>query len=302
MGAIWLNGSTHGFPNVVDVLRAAGVNVVEFEGWRNRSRSSGGFNNLMGILDHHTASQTTPANDLNYMVYGSPDAPVSNGLLDRTGTFTIIAAGASNHGGRGGGSADGGGETWVTSRGPVPPDASNSNCFGIECANNGVGEPYPVAQQDAYIKMNRALVDAYGMVPSMDIRSHAEWTPPRKIDPRGPSRWQPANSSSPWNMNAFRDEVAGTLPAPTPGGNLVFHIIHVDGSNAAFVGMLDGKGIGHTLSWVTNGNQLQAWRNLKVPERNLAMSDLANLWLVGPLPVGDHLHGWSGGEFAGVAS
>ena len=219
MGAIWINGSTYGYPNVVDVLRNAGVNVVEYSGWKNRSRSSGGFTGLYGILCHHTASSTTPANDLNYMVYGSPDAPVSNGLLDRTGTFTIIAGGASNHGGRGGGSADGGGEPWVTSRGTIPPDSSNSYTFGIEAANAGTGaEAWPEAQQNAYTKMVRALVDAYGMIPHSDIRSHAEWTPPRKIDPKGPSRFS-TNNSKPWDMGIFRNEVAGQLPTPPSGGD-----------------------------------------------------------------------------------
>ena len=213
MGSIWVNGSTAGYPNVVDVLRGAGLNVVEYEGWRNRSRSSGGFSGLWGVLCHHTASQTSPASDLSYMVYGSPDAPVSNGLLDRTGTFTVIAGGASNHGGKGGGSSDGGGTPWVTSKGTIPGNSANSYAFGIEAANNGVGEPWPQAQQDAYVVMVRALTGAYGLNPMTDVRSHHEWTPPRKIDPRGPSRWQPANSSTPWDMHLFRAEV-GQLPAP----------------------------------------------------------------------------------------
>src|SRR6185369_7534891 len=102
MGSIWLDGRLSGYPNVVTVLRNAGCAVAEFDGWQHRSRSSGGFNALLGIIVHHTASSTTPANDLNYMVYGCPDNPVSNGLLDRTGLFTIIGAGATNHAGKGG--------------------------------------------------------------------------------------------------------------------------------------------------------------------------------------------------------
>jgi hypothetical protein len=136
------------------------------------------------------------------------DGPVSNGLLDRTGLFTVIAAGASNHAGKGGGSSGGGGSTWHTSRGAIPPDRANEFAFGIEAANNGVGEPWPAVQQDAYVAMVAALCAAYGLVVASDIRSHAEWTPPRKVDPRGPARWQPANASTPWNMDAFRADVA----------------------------------------------------------------------------------------------
>jgi hypothetical protein len=217
MGSIWLNGSTPGYPNVVDVLRAGGVNVVEYAGWPTRSRSSGGMSQFMAVLCHHTASNTSPANDLNYMVNGSPDNPVSNGLLDRTGTFTIIAGGASNHGGKGGGSDSR--PPWNTSKGTIPTDSINSNSFGIEAANNGVGEPWPQAQQDAYMKMCQALCGAYGLVPATDLLSHWEWTS-RKCDPTGASRWAPPNtlgcSGAPrWDMSLFRNEAA-QLPGPIP--------------------------------------------------------------------------------------
>jgi hypothetical protein len=215
VGSIWLNGRTAGYPSVYDVLRNAGCQVATYSGWETRSRSSGGFNGYWGVICHHTASQTTPANDLNYMVSAS-DGPVSNGLLDRTGLFTIIGAGATNHAGKGGGQgSSGGGTPWVTSRGTIPMDSANSYVFGIEAANNGVGEPWPKAQTDAYVKMCQALCQAYGFVVASDIRSHNEWTPPRKIDPRGPSPWQPANANSPWDMNGFRNTV-GQLPAPIP--------------------------------------------------------------------------------------
>lgn len=214
MGSIWLNGSTPGYPNVLDVLQAAGVSASGYEGWTTRSRSSGGFSGFYGIVAHHTASKTSVENDLHYMVYGCPDKPVSNGLLDRTGHFTVIGAGATNHAGKGGGTSDGGGSVWNTSSGTVPGNSANSYCFGIEAANDGVGEPWPQAQQDAYVLMCHALCEAYGFVVVSDLRSHNEWTPPRKIDPRGPSKWQPANANSPWNMDLFRQDVSTGIQPP----------------------------------------------------------------------------------------
>src|SRR5262245_9430937 len=127
MGAIWLNGTVSGYPSVVDVLRSAGVPIATYDGWQTRSRSSGGFSGFYGIVAHHTASQTTPENDLHYMVYGCPDKPVANCLLDRTGLVTVHSSGASNHAGKGGGTSDGGGSVWQTSRGPVP--GNNANCY-----------------------------------------------------------------------------------------------------------------------------------------------------------------------------
>lgn len=215
MGTIWLNGSTPGYPNIYDALRSRGVNVATYEGWEWRSRSSGGYEQLRGVICHHTASKTSPANDLSYMV-NADDGPISSGLLDRTGLFTLIAGGAANHAGKGGGSSSGGGSPWDTSSGPVPPDDANRYVFGIEAANDGVGEPWPKAQTDAYVLLVGALVDIFGFVVASDVRSHNEWTPPRKIDPRGPSPWQPANTSSPWDMNAFRSSVVMATPGPQP--------------------------------------------------------------------------------------
>src|SRR5262245_47893292 len=188
VGTIWLNGRVAGWPNLADALRARGVAVATYAGWETRSRSSGGYERLWGLIAHHTASQTTPANDLSYMV-NAEDGPISTGLLDRTGLFTIIAAGAANHAGKGGGSSGGGGTTWQTSRGTVPPDKANQYILGVEAANDGVGQAWPQIQQDNYVALMAALCAAYGFVPASDIRSHHEWTPPRKIDPRGPARW-----------------------------------------------------------------------------------------------------------------
>jgi hypothetical protein len=289
------------------VLTRAGVSCSGYPGWETNSRSSGGFEALLGIVAHHTASDTTPANDLNYMVNG-PDNPISNGLLDRSGHFTAIASGASNHAGKGGGSAEGGGTAWHCSKGTVPADSGNSRCFGIEAANNGVGQPWPQAQQDAYTKMCAAVSDAYGLVMPSDLRSHAEWSPPRKIDPRGPAKWQPANTSSPWAMDGFRSDVAalmaGVPPIPGPTGDMMLHRIaiksdapHPQRANAKFVGMMDGNGLGHTISWVRTEAEYKQYETLKAPLRELFMEDLAGLILLGPLPSGDSLHAWTGGEF-----
>ena len=304
MGNIWLNGSTPGYPNIVTVLRDAGVRVNEYSGWATRSRSSGGLNKFMGIFAHHTASNTTPQNDLAYMVNGSPDAPVSNGLLDRDGVFWIIAGGASNHAGKGGGSDSR--PPWNTSKGQVPVDSGNSNTFGIECANAGTGQAYPVPQQDAYVLMCRAICNAYGLVPATDIIAHWEWTS-RKCDPTGPARFcdgnrNGCNGACRWNMDIFRNEVAaggGTLPPPTPTGDLMLTLFYSDEFTAKFMGLVDSRGFGHTISWIDNEDIYKWYKDdLKTRQQKVALSDIGNLFLVGMLPEGDGLHQWRATDFA----
>jgi hypothetical protein len=260
VGGVWLDGRTGGYVNLLDVLRAGGVSCSGYAGWEHRSRSSGGFEGLWGIVAHHTASSTTPANDLNYMV-NADDGPISTGLLDRTGHFTVIAAGAANHAGKGGGTSDGGGQAWHTTRGVIPGNDANRYALGIEAANAGTGaEPWPQAQQDAYVKMVRALCDGYALDPHRDVRSHAEWTPPRKIDPKGPSRW--GGSTAPWAMDLFRNEVASTLPAPIPPGddemprlsNPLVQANGEDGTLAGAVYLTDGNLMAYR--WVRNETEL----------------------------------------------
>jgi hypothetical protein len=150
---------------------------------------------------HHTASplRTDGQLDVNYIVSGSPVAPVSNLYLDRTGVAWCCAGGPTNTNGAGG------------PLGTVPKDQMNAHAIGIEIANNGIGEAYPVVQQDAAVVMVRALCAHYGI---SQIYSHSQWAPTRKIDPTGPSRWSPQGGK--WNMDAFRAEVAATPPPPPP--------------------------------------------------------------------------------------
>lgn len=203
---------------LVDVLQDAGVNVIAVDGWETRARSSGGFdgNRPWAIMWHHTASQSPPENDVGYICYGSPDAPLANLLLDRTGSVWVCAAGGTNTNGKGG--------PITVSRGVVPVDSMNTHAIGIEAANTGTGEAWPVAQIDSYFAIANALAAAYGLDPGRDNVSHAGWSPGRKIDPavasavQGP--WRPASSTSAgtWALEDIQHEAtrrASTTPPPS---------------------------------------------------------------------------------------
>jgi hypothetical protein len=210
------------YVELIDVLRAAGCAVGEngtTDGWQTRARSSGGFPAPpLGVWWHHTASSTSPANDLGWMIDGSDDAPIGNLLLDRTGVFWPIAAGASNCAGKGGPA--------TFSRGECPADSGNTRGFQIEVANDGVGEPWPSVQVDAFFAGSNALNALVGNLPT-DLITHAAYAPDRKIDPataaavQGP--WQPraSTSSGTWDLDDIRAECATRAgAAPTdPNGD-----------------------------------------------------------------------------------
>jgi hypothetical protein len=189
------------------VCRAAGLDVLEQDGWQGRARSSGGFadGRPTHLMVHHTASGPSADGwpDADYCSYSSDIRPVCNLYLDRAGTVYVCAAGATNTNGSG-----------IDPCGTVPDDSMNTYAIGIEAGNDGVGEPWPEAQQDAYVVLCAALCDGYG-IPTWQIHSHAEWAPSRKIDPAGPSRWA---ADGTWPMDGFRDDVAGTSSwtPPTP--------------------------------------------------------------------------------------
>ena len=182
--------------DLADICRAAGLTVLEQAGWQFRARSSGGYADGQPdhVMCHHTASGSSADGwpDADYCSYTSDIRPVANLYLDRAGAVYVLAAGATNTNGSGSDPC-----------GIVPADSMNTHAIGIEAGNDGVGEPWPAAQQDAYIALVSALCSAYG-IPTSSVHSHAEWTT-RKIDPAGPSRWAPEGGT--WPMDGFRAEL-----------------------------------------------------------------------------------------------
>jgi hypothetical protein len=212
MGALWLN-------QLADVLADAGLNVIEYEGWQSRARSSGGYSDYpLCVMLHHTASPQSwdGSKDAQYIATGDEDAPLANLYIDRGGNVWVIAAGATNTNGKG--------YAYSFSRGTVPDDRMNEYAIGIEMGNDGVGEAYPQEQIDAMFAATNACNAMCGNTP-MDVCTHNEWAPDRKIDPatsfavQGP--WQPgkATSSGTWDLADVQNECvwrAGSTPPPNP--------------------------------------------------------------------------------------
>lgn len=152
------------------VLRDAGLTVYEEDGWETRGAAS--FNPI-GVMWHHTATppswSSRQLTDLLVRGHASLRGPLCQLQLNRDGVYVVVAAGRANHAGRG---------SWPTIR------LGNTQTIGIEAANNGVGEPWPEEQVDAYIRGTAAILKHLGQ-PVQNVVGHKEWAPSRKIDPRG---------------------------------------------------------------------------------------------------------------------
>lgn len=301
------------YTELADVLTAAGVPVGVNSinaGWERRARSSGGFPAPpLCVFWHHTASTTSVENDLSYMIIGCDDAPVGNMLLDRTGKVWPIAAGASNCAGKGG--------PMTFSRGTCPQDQGNTRGFQIECANSGVGEPYPTAQIDSFFKTSNALNALVGNLPA-DVTTHAlgagDGYTSRKIDNatasavQGP--WVPrsTNSSGTWSLADIRAECARragsgpTPPIPLPPGDdddMIDGIYQNEGENAQYLWYSGGNKY-----WITDEGMRQGalallqWFGKSTDIHVIGPGQMAAMGVViGPRPPGTDQWGNVGGEW-----
>jgi hypothetical protein len=156
---------------LADVLRSAGLEVLETSAWQTRGHGDMGF--VKGVMLHHTAGPLTGnMPSLNTLIEGRPDlgGPLCNLGLGRDGTYFAIAAGKAWHAGVG---------AWmgITS--------GNSQFIGIEAENTGLpNDPWPEKQLRAYVRGVAALLKHVGAPPSMCV-AHREYAlpPGRKADP-----------------------------------------------------------------------------------------------------------------------
>lgn len=171
---------------LADVLRAAGLKVVEEDGWE--SRGHGDMGEVKGLLLHHTAGpRVGNFPSLLTVKNGRPDlkGPLAQLGLARDGTFYVIAAGKCSHAGKG---------EW---EGIIH---GNSHFIGIEAENTGLAnDPWPQVQVDAYQRGVAAILKHLGRGAQW-CAGHKEYARPvgRKSDPS-------------FDMDEFRASVAELL-------------------------------------------------------------------------------------------
>lgn len=161
---------------LADVLRAEGLNVVEFDGWKNRGH--GDFRDIWGVMAHHTGASKASAASI---AHGHPglQGPLSQIHLAQDGTVTVVAVGVAWHAGAG--------------RYPgLPNNDANWHTIGIEAAHNGT-EPWKPAQYEAYVKVCAALCRRLGYGADRVI-AHKEWAGNPHFDGTpGQGKWDPGN-------------------------------------------------------------------------------------------------------------
>ncbi|MDX5456617.1 MULTISPECIES: N-acetylmuramoyl-L-alanine amidase [Micromonospora] len=160
-------------PWLADVLRSAGVTVVEEGNWLGRV--AGSSFDPIGVLWHHTASTsgaTNPHPALGICINGRSDlpGPLCHALVDYHGVFHVISGGRANHAGRSRGS------------GPIPAGDGNTLMVGWEIDYNGVDQRMTPAQYSASVLATAAVLRRLGRDAS-HARGHRETSTTGKIDP-----------------------------------------------------------------------------------------------------------------------
>jgi N-acetyl-anhydromuramyl-L-alanine amidase AmpD len=186
---------------LADVLRAEGLHVVELPGWKDRGH--GDFQDIRGVMVHHTGSDSATAESI---AEGRADlpGPLAQLHIARDGTVTVVAAGVAWHAGVGM-------YPWL------PANMGNWHMIGIECANTGTGPTaphrtnWPDAQYFALVGSCAAICRRLGEAAARTI-GHKEYAG------RAQGKWDPGAI----DMDRLRCDIAAqigavpTTPAPRP--------------------------------------------------------------------------------------
>lgn len=210
------------------ILRAEGVTVEEYPGWRTRSRDSAtglAFGPVRMFLNHHTAGRNSRDLVAKNGVAGLP-APLAHVYLAKSGVATMCSSGRANHAGKMAANAYASFRDEKASH-PAPLASSgtidgNDVSYGIETENLGDNsDVYPRAQYDAWVRINAAVCRFHGWS-AESVGCHKETSIEGKIDPRGPVEGYGSRGPFTFSPAQFRADVAERLAHPaawSPGSS-----------------------------------------------------------------------------------
>jgi hypothetical protein len=166
--------------NTPQLLRDAGLTVVEVKGWKTRERpASTGHLGAAGVLWHHTGTSTQGwllSRVLTYvwnvLVNGRSDlaGPLCQLSIGPTGIVYVVAAGRANHAGK------------ARPSGPMAGGDGNTIYVGVEVQNSGT-EGYPKPQYEAMVTTGHVLSSKIVHCSSEANRAHKETSETGKWDP-----------------------------------------------------------------------------------------------------------------------
>ena len=204
---------------LIEILRAEGVKVAEYPGWRTNERdqeTGKPFGPVRMILNHHTAGTAS----LNMVAKGRAGlpGPLSHAHLNKRGLVTLVSAGRANHAGL---MARNAYESFLHEEDAHPtPDKltgtvdGNDVSYGIETENLGDGQDeYTREQYDAWVRFNAAIARYYNW--SMNsVGCHKETSVEGKIDPKGPVEGYANRSRFTFSPATLRRDVGERLAHP----------------------------------------------------------------------------------------
>ncbi|MEU6597827.1 N-acetylmuramoyl-L-alanine amidase [Streptomyces flaveolus] len=202
------------------ILRAEGVTVAEYPGWRTRQRddeTGKPFGPVHMFLNHHTAGRNDRDVVARDGVPGLP-APLAHVYLAKSGVATMCSAGRANHAGLMAVNAYNSFRDEESTH-PAPSKASgttdgNDVAYGIETENLGDGKDvYPRAQYDAWVRINAAVCRHHGWG-AESVGCHKETSIEGKVDPRGPVEGYGGRGRFEFTPKQFRADVAERLTHP----------------------------------------------------------------------------------------
>lgn len=171
-----------------EALKAEGVTVVEYPGWRDRGH--GDFGTIWGVVAHHTGNPPG-SNNPGYIANHPTLGLCSQIHLARNGVATIVGAGIAWHAGSG---------SWPG----IAANNANQVTIGIEAENNGT-EGWSPTQYDAYVRVCAAICRKLG-VSATRVIGHKEWAGATQ------GKWDPGGI----DMDDFRADIQSRLNGKTP--------------------------------------------------------------------------------------
>lgn len=219
-----------------EVLRAEGLSVIEYPGWRDRGH--GDFGQIWGVVAHHTGNPP-PGNNPGYIANHPTLGLCSQLHLSRSGVYTVCGAGIAWHAGQG---------AWPG----LPRDGANQVTIGIEAENSGT-EGWSPAQYRAYVRGVAAILRHLGHDSSRVI-GHKEWAGPSQ------GKWDPGGI----DMHVFRRDVQKSIDSKGDTSMSAAEVQEIKDFVAGFCGPIgsDVKDIRQQLTGGRDAGQYQGWPQL----------------------------------------